>query len=56
MTNSMTDIYLGIRKLVIKTIATIVPPDDVEDIVQETYVKLCLVKSESSIEHLALLC
>jgi len=51
MTNSITDIYLGIRKLVIKTIATIVPPDDVEDIVQETYVKLCLVKSESSIDH-----
>lgn len=47
----MTEIYLGIRKLVIKTIATIVPPDDVEDIVQETYVKLCLVKSEATIEH-----
>lgn len=51
MTKDMTDIYLGIRKLVIKTIATIVPPDDIEDIVQETYVKLCLIKSETNIEH-----
>lgn len=51
MSTSMTDIFLGIRKLVIKTISSIVPPDDIEDIVQETYVKLCLVKSEANVEH-----
>lgn len=51
LSTSMTNVYLGIRKLVIKTISSIVPPDDIEDIVQETYVKLCLVKSEMQIEH-----
>ncbi|MDP5029351.1 MAG: sigma-70 family RNA polymerase sigma factor [Paraglaciecola sp.] len=51
MSGNMTDVFLGIRKLVIKTISSIVPPDDIEDIVQETYVKLCLVKSEVNIEY-----
>ncbi|MEM6545537.1 MAG: sigma-70 family RNA polymerase sigma factor [Pseudomonadota bacterium] len=37
----LTDIFIGMRDDLARSILKIVPPDTVEDIVQETYVKLC---------------
>lgn len=34
-----------------KSVSRIVPPKDIEDIVQETYVRVCQIDSSSSIKH-----
>lgn len=44
-------IYLSLRKALARAVSTIVPPHDVEDIVQETYVRVCQVKQPASITH-----
>lgn len=44
-------LYLSMRTLLSRAVAGIVPPHEIEDVVQETYVKLCLVKNEDVIEH-----
>lgn len=44
-------IYLSIRKALARAVSSIVPPHDVEDIVQETYVRVCQIKQPGAITH-----
>ncbi|GAB3096734.1 RNA polymerase sigma factor [Aestuariicella hydrocarbonica] len=43
-------IFMGLRKSLAGSIASFVPPADVEDIVQETYVKICQIKNINEIK------
>ena len=49
--NKLMDAYIGMRGELAKSILKIVPPDTVEDIVQETYVKLCQLSNADDIEY-----
>tara|TARA_R110002167_G_scaffold91458_1_gene246033 strand:+ start:84333 stop:84926 length:594 start_codon:yes stop_codon:yes gene_type:complete len=51
----LQSVYLSIRKLLTWEVSKIVPPKEVEDIVQEAYVKVCQVKNEISSERSFLL-
>lgn len=42
--NGMEGIYFKALRLMRQTVGRVVPPDDVEDIVQETYIKACQVQ------------
>lgn len=44
-------IFLSMRTTLTQAVSKIVPVHEVEDIVQETYVKLCLVKNPNLIKH-----
>lgn len=39
--NPLTDAFFACRKRLARVVSRIVPPQDIEDIVQETYVKVC---------------
>jgi RNA polymerase sigma factor (sigma-70 family) len=41
--------YLSSRKSISRLVARIVPPHEIEDIVQETYVRICQIKNKESI-------
>lgn len=41
-------IFIGLRGLLRNTVAGVVPPKDVEDIVQETYVRACQARNKGS--------
>ncbi len=43
------NVYLSIRRLLARSVSRLVPPHDVEDIVQETYVRVCQVKKPEAI-------
>lgn len=45
----LTGIFLSIRNRLARAITGIVPPKDVEDIVQETYVRVCQAQSNREI-------
>lgn len=49
--SNVQSIYLSIRKALSRAVSSIVPPHDVEDIVQETYVRVCQVKQPNTITH-----
>ncbi|ROQ17999.1 RNA polymerase sigma-70 factor (ECF subfamily) [Marinimicrobium koreense] len=53
MTNkeSLENVYLSIRKGLIRAVSRLVPPKEIEDIVQETYVRICAVKQTEQIRH-----
>lgn len=42
-------IYLASRKSISRVVSRIVPPDEIEDIVQETYVRICQVENKENI-------
>jgi len=44
-------LYLDMRSALARAVGKIVPLHEVEDVVQETYVRLCLVDSEREIKH-----
>jgi RNA polymerase sigma-70 factor (ECF subfamily) len=46
---SVTSVYMSIRGSLARAISGIVPPKEVEDIVQETYVRICQAKSKDDI-------
>ncbi len=48
-TESYSSIYLSIRNRLVRLVSRMVPPKDIEDIVQETYVRLCQVEKKSEI-------
>jgi len=48
---SMTDTYISIRSRLMKSVSRIVPPKDIEDIVQETYVRVCQIENGSNIKY-----
>lgn len=43
--------YLGLRLSLAKAVSTIVPPSEIEDIVQETYVRICEVSEHETIQY-----
>ena len=44
-------VFLSMRLNLARVASKIVPPDEVEDIVQETYVRLCQVDEQEKIRH-----
>lgn len=48
---SLETIYLSVRKGLIRAVSRLVPPKEIEDIVQETYVRICTVKQSEQIRH-----
>jgi len=53
MANSETlfEIYTALRRRLTRLVVGIVPPRDVEDIVQETYVRVCQVENKDAIRQ-----
>lgn len=49
--NEISDVFLSIRLGLARAVSRIVPPHEVEDIVQETYVRLCKVGKADHVEH-----
>lgn len=45
------EIYLSLRKSLFKAVSRIVPPHEIEDVVQETYVRLCQVSNVDEIRN-----
>jgi RNA polymerase sigma factor (sigma-70 family) len=48
---SINEVYLSIRKNLLRAVSRIVPPHEIEDVVQETYVRLCQVGNVSEIRN-----
>lgn len=46
---SLSSIFLRIRRSLAKVASTIAPPKEIEDIVQETYVRICEVSNNETI-------
>ena len=49
--DDIRDIFLSARLGIARAVSKIVPPHEVEDIVQETYVRLCQVGASEQIHH-----
>ncbi len=49
--DSLESIYLSVRKGLMRVVSRMVPPKEIEDIVQETYVRICSVKQSEQIRH-----
>ena len=47
--DSIHDIYMSLRESIARAQLGIVPPDEIEDIVQETYVRVCQVERKDKI-------
>lgn len=45
------EIYISFRKNLARAVSHIVPPKEIEDIVQETYVRVCQVEDKAAINH-----
>jgi RNA polymerase sigma factor (sigma-70 family) len=50
-TESLQDIYMALRDSLARSVKGIVPPSEVEDIVQETYVRICRIKDHDKISQ-----
>jgi DNA-directed RNA polymerase specialized sigma24 family protein len=48
---SLSKTYLSIRGRLVRAVSRIVPPKEIEDIVQETYVRVCKVTSNEAIKY-----
>ena len=48
---SLEEVYFSVRKGLARAVSRIVPPKEVEDIVQETYVRICEVKRTELIRY-----
>ncbi|MDO6560761.1 RNA polymerase sigma factor [Paraglaciecola chathamensis] len=47
--NTFTKLYLASRESLSRLVASIVPPHEIEDVVQETYVRICQAKNAEKI-------
>ena len=47
----LSEVYIAIRDRLIRLVVGIVPPKDVEDIVQETYVRVCQIENKDAIRQ-----
>jgi len=47
----LNGVFISIRSRLSKTVARIVPPSDIEDIVQETYVRVCQIENKQRIYY-----
>lgn len=50
-TGPIDEIYLSCKSLLARLVSKIVPPSEIEDIVQETYVRACTFQSQQSIHN-----
>lgn len=48
---NIQSLFLAMQKRLAKTVSQIVPPKEVEDIVQETYVRICEVSHQETIQY-----
>ena len=48
---SIKNLYTSLRDPVIRLVSKIVPPKEIEDIVQETYVRICQIDERENIAH-----
>ena len=46
---NLIDTYIGLRSRIARLVVGIVPPKEVEDIVQETYVRVCQINNKEKI-------
>ena len=49
MSDRLVDTYIGLRGQIARLVMRFVPPKEVEDIVQETYVRICQVENKEAI-------
>ena len=49
--DEIRDVFLSMRLEIARAVSRIVPPHEVEDIVQETYVRLCQIAKPKHIQH-----
>ena len=47
----ISEIYLSLRQNLLRAVSRIVPPHEIEDVVQETYVRLCQVGNVDEIRN-----
>jgi RNA polymerase sigma factor (sigma-70 family) len=47
--DSFHDIYMALRGGLARAVMSIAPPNEVEDIVQETYVRICRIKDQDKV-------
>lgn len=48
---SVNSLFISLRSTLARAVSHIVPPREVEDIVQETYVRVCQVENQDDIHH-----
>ena len=48
---NVNEIYMSVRKNLLRAVSRIVPPHEIEDVVQETYVRLCQVSNVDEIRN-----
>ncbi len=48
---SISSLFVAIRSNLARAVSQIVPPKEIEDIVQETYVRVCQVEKQDDIRH-----
>ena len=49
--NELVETYLAMRERITRLVMRIVPPKEVEDIVQETYVRICRLEDKESVRE-----
>lgn len=49
--NELVETYLSMRERITRLVMRIVPPKEVEDIVQETYVRICRLEDKESVRE-----
>lgn len=49
--NELNEIYIAFRKNLARAVSHIVPPMEIEDIIQETYVRVCQIENTDAINH-----
>lgn len=49
--DTVNKVYMSIRNVLARSVSRLVPPHEIEDIVQETYVRVCQVKNPEQITH-----
>lgn len=47
----MNTVFIALRSKLARAVSQIVPPREIEDIVQETYVRVCQVENQGDIHH-----
>lgn len=48
---NINGLFIALRSTLARAVSRIVPPREIEDIVQETYVRVCQVENQSDIQH-----
>lgn len=48
---SINTLFIALRSTLARAVSHLVPPKEIEDIVQETYVRICQVENQDDIHH-----